>query len=99
MKYYLVDTTQSTDPQFFNNVADLVKHLEGTVQRKFRLTRKQYMQNLIDLGYGYDDPEGATFASSMGETFSMGSYQDGRLIRSNIHETSRNTKYQNEYGN
>jgi hypothetical protein len=77
-----------------------VKHLEGTVQRRFNLTRKQYMQNLIDLGYGYDDDNGITFTQSLAEYFNVGVIsKDNRLIKTNIHEASRNLKYLEQYGN
>ena len=58
-KFYIEDTTQRKEPFIFESIQGLVKHLEGTVQRKFGKTRANYMQNLIDLGHGYDDREGS----------------------------------------
>ena len=54
MRYYIIDNTIRKDPFIYNSVNEVVKHLESSVQRKFRQTRQQYMQHLIDLGYGYD---------------------------------------------
>jgi len=99
MRYYIIDTTLSNQNQAFNTVQEVVQHLEGTVQRKFKLTRKQYMQNLIDLGYGYDDDGGLTFTASLSEYFNIGVIQDGgRYVRTNIHETDRNGRYRTEQG-
>ena len=98
-KYYIVDTTIGTKPVIFEEIEQLISHLEGTVQRKFRQTRKQYMQNLIDLGHGYDDPQGIYFTELMMEKFDVGlRRKDGRHVRSNIHEHARNVKYRNEMG-
>ncbi|MFN9955513.1 MAG: hypothetical protein ACK55I_20640, partial [bacterium] len=71
-KFYIVDTTQRKEPFIFESVQGLVKHLEGTVQRKFGQSRSNYMQNLIDLGHGYDDREGRTFTESMRTIFNIG---------------------------
>ena len=98
MKYYLVDTTQSSSPRTFESLQSLVKHLEGTVQRKFKLTRAQYMDNLIGLGYGYDDAEGSTFTSSLSEYFNIGVVKEGRLVRTNVHESTYNSKYRGQHG-
>ncbi len=73
-------------------------NLEGTVQRKFRQTRKQYMQNLIDLGHGYDDPQGKVFTQSLSEHFNIGIVNGNSLKKCNIHEVSQYSKYRNEMG-
>jgi len=98
MKYYLVDTTISNSPLFFESLDSVVRHLEGSVKRKFGITRKEYMNNLIDLGYGYDDEHGSTFASSLSEYFNMGVVRDGRSVRTNIHEATQHSKYRKESG-
>ena len=99
MKYYSTDTTSPQGTHVYNTTLDVVRHLEGTVKRKFNLTRQQYMQNLIDLGYGYDDDNGVTFVSSLSEHFNIGVvHSDGRYMRTNIFEASRNDKYRSECG-
>ncbi len=64
-KFYIVDTTQRKEPFIFENTQGLVKHLEGTVQRKFGQTRANYMQNLIDMGHGYDVPNNNNYNCSI----------------------------------
>jgi hypothetical protein len=98
-KYYIVDTTQRKEPYIFENVQGLVKHLEGTVQRKFGQTRAVYMQNLIDLGHGYDDRDGKNFTESMRSIFNIGIVsKDGILKNCNVHDVSHYSKYRTEMG-
>ena len=97
-KFYIVDTTVNNQPFIFDTVFQLVKHLEGTVQRKFRKTRQQYMQHLIDLGYGYDDGEGKVFTQSLSEHFNIGVVNGNNFKRCNIHEVSQYSKYRTEMG-
>ena len=99
MKFYIHDTTISNEPIVYGSILEIVKHLEGTVQRKFNLNRQQYMQNVSDLGYGDDDELGATFVSCLSEHFNIGVVQDNRYIKTNIHETLKNSRYQTECGN
>lgn len=99
MKYYIADITIRNEPFIYDTIDEVVKHLEGTVQRKFRLTKKQYLDNLFSLGYGLDNDEGALFVSSMAEHFNIGVKESNRYIRTNIHEANRNKKYMAEYGN
>jgi hypothetical protein len=98
MKLYIKDTTISKEPKFFNTINEVVNHLEGAVQRKFRQTRKQYMQNLVDLGHGYDDPEGKNFTEALSRVFEIGLQKPHGLVRCNIHEASLHSKYRTESG-
>jgi hypothetical protein len=98
MRYYIVDTTQSNEPRIFDSLPSLVFHLEGSVQRKFGLTRDAYMHNLISLGYGYDDREGATFTTAMSEEFNIGVVRSGKLLRTNVHEAAYGNKYRQQHG-
>ena len=84
MTYYIQDSTVGRY-MHFQEVKELVTYLESVVQRAHKLTRQQYMQNLIDLGYGYDDPQGATFTRSLGEEFNIGVIQDGKYLKTDIH--------------
>jgi len=86
MTYYTQDPTIGKYVHF-NNVSELVTYLEGLVVRAHKLTRKQYMQNLVELGYGYDDPQGVTFTRSMGDEFNIGVIKNGRYVKTDIHNT------------
>ncbi len=97
-KYYIVDTSVNNKPFVYENLSQLVKHLEGTVQRKFRQTRKQYMQNLIDLGYGYDDDGGKIFTQSLSEHFNIGITDGKNFKKCNVHEVNQYSKYRTEMG-
>jgi hypothetical protein len=98
MKYYIVDTTQSDVPKVFNTLSELVRHLEGTVQRRFKCSRSAYMDNLISLGYGYDDQDGATFTTSLSEHFNIGVIRDGKPLRTNVHEAATHRKFKEQTG-
>jgi hypothetical protein len=98
MKYYILDTQRCREPVVFNSVLDVVSALEIVVKYKFNLSRKQYMQNLIDLGYGADDSIGRTFTESMADYIEIGVVKNGRCVRCNIHEAAHHAKYINEMG-
>ena len=98
MKYYIVDTTQSNDIKSFDTLKGLVEHLEGTVKRKFKRNRADYMDNLVSLGYGYDDAEGATFTTSLSEHFNIGVIRNGKPLRTNVHEAATHNKFRNQTG-
>lgn len=98
-KFYIIDTTITNSPLIFENIQGLVKHLEGTVQRKFGQTRANYMQNLIDLGHGYDDAQGRTFTESMRTIFNIGVVSKGGILKNcNIHDVAHYSKYRTEMG-
>lgn len=97
-KYYITDKLLGNKPVTFDSVNEVVSVLEQIVQRKMKLTRKQYMQNLIDLGYGADDPAGRTFTESMAEHVEIGVIKNNRYVRCNIHEASHYSKYLTEMG-
>ena len=98
-KFYIIDTTQRNEPFIFENVQGLITHLEGTVKRKFGQTRSNYMQNLIDLGHGYDDREGRTFTESMRTIFNIGIVSKGGILKNcNIHDVAQYSKYRTEMG-
>src|SRR5512135_33196 len=70
----------------FKTVPDLVRYIgDQLVPRAFKLTRAQYMQNLIDLGYGYDDPAGVTLTRAVAEQFNIGVVKDGNYVRTDVH--------------
>jgi hypothetical protein len=95
-KFYINDNTIGRYV-YFNSVDELVTYLEGLVKRATGLTRAQYMQNLIDLGYGYDDSQGVIFTRSIAEQFEMGAInKDGGRIKCDVHEAISFLK--EEYG-
>lgn len=98
MKYYIIDKQVSHQPAIFNSLNELVNALERVVQYKFKMTRKQYMQNLIDLGHGIDDPLGRTFTESMAECVEIGVIKNNTCLRCNVHEVAHYSKYINEMG-
>lgn len=99
MKYYIIDKEQNVEsPYYFNTLQELIVYLEGAVIRRFKKTRTQYMQHLIELGYGYDDPAGKVFTQSMGEYFNFGVVKNGRLVKCNVHEVELYSKYRTEMG-
>ena len=95
-KFYINDKTIGRYV-YFNSVNELVNYLDGLCRRATSLTRAQYMQNLIDLGYGYDDAGGVTFTRSLAEQFEMGAInKDGTRIKCDVHEAVSFLK--EEYG-
>jgi len=72
--------------KYFDSVPQVVKYLEVLVERKFGQTRKQWMDNLISLGYQPDDLNGKTFTESVAERVEIGLIKNSRRIRCNIHE-------------
>lgn len=98
MKFYIVDTTLSKSPVYYNTLNEIVKHLEGTVQRKFKQNRRTYMQNLVDLGHGADEPNGKTFVESLSKYFEIGVVKQLRHVKCNIHEVAQYATYRTEMG-
>lgn len=98
IQYYIIDKQVSNKPAIFNSLQEVVSTLERVVQYKFKMTRKQYMQNLIDLGYGADDSLGKTFTESMSEYVEVGVIKNNACVRCNIHEVAHHARYINEMG-
>ena len=70
----------------FNTVPELVKYIgDQIVPRAFKLTRAQYMQNLIDLGHGYDDATGVTLTRAVADQFNIGIIKNGNYVRTDVH--------------
>jgi hypothetical protein len=65
-KFYIKDTTVKK-VEHFDSVAAAVKYLEGVIKRITGQTRAQFMQQLAELGHGYDDRDGVTFTRAMAE--------------------------------
>jgi hypothetical protein len=82
--FYIQDSTVGKYVTF-SKVTDLVEYLNQLVPRAFKMTRAQYMQNLIDLGHGYDDPAGVTLTRAMADQFNIGIIKNGNYVRTDIH--------------
>jgi len=95
MTYYVQDPTVGKYV-LFNTVPELVAYLDNLVVRAHKLTRKQYMQNLIELGYGYDDPQGITFTRQMSDQFNIGVIKNGNYMKTDVH--SSDALRQEEFG-
>jgi hypothetical protein len=95
-KLYIHDSTIGKYVTF-NTVPQLVSYLNTMIPRAFKMQRNEYVQNLIDLGHGYDDPKGVMVTRAMAEEFDMGVIRENKYIRTDIHELS---SFQDEgYGN
>jgi hypothetical protein len=98
MKYYINDTINNK-VVYLNDANEIVNYLESLVVQKFKMNRKDYMFEMVTLGHGFDDPQGMYFTELMSEYFEIGILRnDGRHIRTNVHELQRNLKYRIETG-
>jgi len=104
--YYLVDPTvknkqnkSQSATYVFPTIPALVTHLEGTCQRKFGKSRKEYMFDMENIGYGADDSAGRVFVESLSEYFNIGVIRaDSTPIRTNIFDADRFSKNKESYG-
>ncbi len=95
-KLYIQDSTIGRYVTF-NTVPELVSYLNALVPRAYKISRGEYVQNLIDLGHGYDDPQGVMLTRAMAEDFNIGVIKNGAYVRTDVHSVSR--FQQEEYGN
>ena len=94
-KLYIQD---STIGQYvtFNTVPELVAYLNALIPRAFKISRSEYVQNLIDLGHGYDDENGVMITRAISDQFNIGIIKDGNYIRTDVHTAASFQK--EEYG-
>ncbi len=98
MSYYIIDSTIDKVVQK-NTLQEFVTYLEHVCVRHNKKSRTVFMNDMISIGHGYDDPEGAYFTELMSLTFDIGVCRsDGKFVRTNIHEHSRNVKYRTQMG-
>jgi hypothetical protein len=83
-KFYIQDTTVGKYV-IFDTVPQVVRYLEGMIPRAFKISKEAYIQNLLDLGYGYDDRGGVMLTRVMGEQFNIGVVKDNNYVRTDIH--------------
>ena len=99
MKFYIKDSLLNNKVVYFNTLQEVIVYLETLCVRKFKQSRKQYMIEMESLGHGYDDDTGANFTELMADHFHIGAVRaDGGLVKTNLHELSRNIKYRKEMG-
>jgi len=85
-KFYIQDSTLGKYV-VFDSVPDLVNHLKAMIPRAFNITKEQYIQNLLDLGHGYDDPQGIMLTRAMADQFNIGVIKNNSYIRTDVHDT------------
>lgn len=82
--------------KLFDSISEVVSFLENVIIFKKKMNRKQWMQELTDLGHGYDDPNGENFTLSMREFVDVGVVKsDSTFVKCNIHDVS---KHKPEHG-
>ena len=93
-KLYIQDATIGRYVTF-NTVQELVNYVNNMIPRAFKVSRDTYVQNLIDLGYGYDDRDGIMVTRAVSEQFNIGVIKDNTYVRTDVHSISRfqNTEY------
>jgi hypothetical protein len=95
-KYYIQDNTIGKYV-YFDTLNELVAYYNTLIPRAFHISRNQYMQNLIDLGHGYDDKDGVTITQALADQFNIGIVKkNGTLMKTDVHAASRFLK--EEYG-
>ena len=94
-KFYIQDSTIGKYVTF-DTVSEVVKYLEDMIPRAFKISKEKYIQNLLDLGYGYDDRGGVMLTRVMGEQFNIGVIKEGTYVRTDIHTIAAFQK--DEYG-
>lgn len=90
-KFYIQDSTIGKYVTF-DSVPDVVRYFDQMIPRAHKMTRKQFMQNLIDLGHGYDDAEGVTITRAMSEQFNIGVVRNNSYVKTDIHTATRFVK-------
>ena len=91
MKYYIKDSTINREVQF-NTYTEVVKHLEGTCQRKFGKLRRTYMSEMEGLGYSPDDNEATQFVRLLSEVVEVGVLREHGKMRTDITNIDRYNK-------
>ena len=91
-KLYIHDSTIGRYVTF-NTLKELVSYLNDMIPRAFKISRSEYVQNLIDLGHGYDDQNGVMVTRAMADQFNIGVIKNGTYVRTDVHELSN---FQNE---
>lgn len=94
-KFYIHDSTIGRYVTF-DTVPELVNYFNFLIPRAFKQSRQEFVQNLIDLGHGYDDPRGVMLTRVLSEQFNIGVVSNGSYMRTDIHAITNFQKA--EYG-
>jgi hypothetical protein len=102
--YYVVDSTIKKNGKnpvlMFTHVPDVVSYLEQMCLRRFKLTRKQYMQGVEELGHGADEPTGRAFYDQMEQYFNIGAIRaDSVPVKTNIFQAEAFQRDKAVHGN
>ena len=95
MKFYL-QNPKTGQFAYVDTLNELVAGLEELCPLIHGVSREQFMQNLIELGHGYDDDGGVTFTSAMAENVPLGVVRNGEHVKCDVHSISSFQK--EEYG-
>ncbi len=87
-KFYIQDSTVGKYVTF-NTVSELVAYLNGLIPRAFKISRGEYVQNLVDLGHGYDDTDGVMLTRAISEQFNIGVIKNNTYVRTDVHSIDR----------
>lgn len=101
MKYYITDTTlRPPQEKTFTTYSEVISYLEGMTIRESGRSRKQLMNELMELGYGFDDRNSVAFIRNMAERFSIGVIRDaGGVLRKTRCDITAIEQYQkDEFG-
>jgi hypothetical protein len=97
-RYYIKDTTINTIV-YRETVPEVVAYLETLCKKLTGQNRTNFMLEMVSLGHGYDDTNGAYFTELMADKVELGLVgKDGRFKRCNVHEHARNAKYRDVMG-
>ena len=102
--FYIVDTTVKKDNKnpvlLFESTGALVKHLEGMCQRRFGMSRKQYMIEAESIGHSADEATGRAFYEQMEQYFNMGVIRNGKdPVKTNVFQADAFFKSKDVHGN
>ncbi len=95
-KFYIQDSTLGNKYITFNTVPELVDYLKSLIPRAFGISKEAYIQNLLDLGYGYDDSDGIMLTRVLSENFNIGIIRNGNYMKCDVHDASNSKE---ELGN
>lgn len=103
-KYYIVDSTTKQNGKnpvmVFETIGGVIKHLEGMCQKKFNMTRKQYMNEAESIGHSADEATGRAFYEQMEQYFNIGVIRkDSTPVKTNIFEAAAFLRGKDVHGN
>lgn len=103
-KYYVVDSTKKQGNKnpviVFESINGVVKYLEGMCQRKFKMTRAQYMNEAESVGHSADEATGRAFYDQMEQYFNVGVIRgDSTPVKTNIFEAAAFLRSKDVHGN